>query len=251
MLNQRKRVSNMMIPFKSFYYALTMLALMSWELNAQNLPASVKVVGEMRNVMWKGQLSGTIQLDTIAHKTHLYGLGPVEYLSGEILILDGKSYVSRVLSDSTMKVEESYELKAPFFGYANISQWTEQPLPDSVVTLQDLEVYLDSITKSSPRPFFFKLKGIVEEGIIHIVNLPEGSVVRSPDDAHQGQVNYPIRKESADIVGFFSTQHKAILTHHDTYLHLHLITTDRLKMGHVDEVRFQKGSMMLYLPKWE
>jgi acetolactate decarboxylase len=37
----------------------------------------------------------------------LYGLGTVEYLEGEILIIDGKSYKSMVNSDSTMKVEET------------------------------------------------------------------------------------------------------------------------------------------------
>jgi acetolactate decarboxylase len=45
------------------------------------------VAGAMKNVMWKGQLFGTIDLDTIFNKQHLYGLGPVEYLTGELLKL--------------------------------------------------------------------------------------------------------------------------------------------------------------------
>ena len=94
----------------------------------------------------------------------------------------------------------------------------------------------------------YKLSGAVERAMIHIVNLPKGSKVSSPDDAHKGQVNYLIKNEQADIVGFFSTEHKAIFTHHDTYLHMHLITKDRQKMGHLDEVLFEKGTMKLYLP---
>lgn len=43
---------------------------------------TVQVVGAMRNVMWKGELQGTIALDTIENKEHLYGLGPVEFLAG-------------------------------------------------------------------------------------------------------------------------------------------------------------------------
>lgn len=234
--------------FKTTLLGLTILTLTSCISKAQQTTNEVKVVGEMKNVMWNGQLYGNIQLDTITNKTNLFGLGPVEYLSGEILIIDGKSYKSTVVSDTTMKLEETYDIKAPFFGYANISKWTEQTLPDSIQTIQQLEKYLDNVTKSSPRPFMFKLTGTVEQATIHIVNLPKGSKVSSPDEAHKGQKNYELKNEQSEIVGFFSTEHKAIFTHHDTFIHMHLITTDRKKMGHLDEVLFEKGTMKLYLP---
>ena len=234
--------------FKTTLLGLTILALISCSSKAQQTINEVKIVGEMKNVMWKGQLYGNIKLDTISNKTNLFGLGPVEYLAGEILIIDGKSYKSTVVSDTTMKVEETYEIKAPFFGYANISKWTEQTLPDSIQSIQQLEQYLDNLTKSSLRPFMFKLTGTVEKATIHIVNLPKGSKVSSPDEAHKGQKNYELKNEESEIIGFFSTEHKAIFTHHDTYLHMHLMTTDRQKMGHLDEVLLKKGTIKLYLP---
>ena len=234
--------------FKRILLGLIILTLTNCMTKAQQTTNEVKIVGQMKNVMWKGQLYGNINLDTIAEKTNLYGLGPVEYLAGEVLIIEGKSYKSTVTSDSTMKVEETYDIKAPFFGYATISKWTEQNLPDSVQTIQQLELYLDNITKSSPRPFMFKISGTVEQATIHIVNLPKGSEVSSPDEAHKGQKNYALKNEQSEIIGFFSTEHKAILTHHDTYLHMHLITKDRQKMGHLDEVLFKKGMMKMFLP---
>ena len=66
---------------------------------------TVQVIGAMRNVMWKGELHGTIALDTIQNKEHLYGLGPVEYLAGELLIIDGKSYKTTVVADTEMRVD--------------------------------------------------------------------------------------------------------------------------------------------------
>lgn len=233
---------------KTTLIGLTILTLTNCTSKAQQATHTVKIVGEMKNVMWKGQLYGSIDLDTIANKTNLYGLGPVEYLSGEILIIDGKSYKSTVVSDTTMNVEETYAIKAPFFGYTNIAQWTEQTLPDNIQTIQQLELYLDKITETSPRPFMFKLSGTVEQAKIHIVNLPKGSKVSSPDEAHNGQVNYQLNNKQSEIIGFFSTEHKTVFTHHDTYLHMHLMTTDRQKMGHLDEVLFKKGTMKLYLP---
>jgi acetolactate decarboxylase len=234
--------------FKSTLLLLTILTLTNGPTKARQTTNEVKIVGQMKNVMWKGQLYGTINLDTIANKTNLYGLGPVAYLAGEILIIDGKSYQSTVTSDTTMKVEQTYDIKAPFLGYANISKWSEQTLPDSIQTGQQLEVYLDNVSKNSPRPFLFKLGGTVEQATIHVVNLPKGAKVSSPDEAHKGQKNYNLQNESSEIIGFFSTKHKAIFTHHDTYLHMHLITTDRQKMGHLDAVLFKKGTMKLYLP---
>lgn len=208
----------------------------------------VAVTGAMRNVMWKGQLQGTIDLDTLSGKKHLYGLGPTEFLRGEILIVDGDVYRSVVVDSSTMKVEKVSRVKAPFFVSAYVPQWIESNLPDSVQTLRQLEAFLNAITQQAERPFSFRLTGQVDEATIHIVNLPEGAKVSSPDDAHEGQVTYQLQNEKAEIVGFFSTQHMGVFTHHDTCLHLHLITADKTKMGHLDHVQFKKGTIKLYLP---
>lgn len=209
--------------------------------------SNIKIVGAMKNVMWKGQLFGTINLDTIANKQHLYGMGPVEYLTGELMIFDGKAYQSSVVTTNTMKVEENYEVKAPFFGYANIEKWAAQNLPDSIQTIPQLEIYLDRITRSAKRPFMFKLCGTVASANIHIVNLPKGSTVSSPDEAHQGQTNFEIKDQDVTILGFFSTQHKAIFTHHDTFLHMHLLTNDKSKMGHLDELKIGNKKIELFL----
>jgi acetolactate decarboxylase len=216
---------------------------------AQQVNDDITIVGAMRNVMWKGELYGNIDLYTIANKKHLYGIGPVEYLTGELMILDGRSYKSTVVNDSTMRVEETYKVKAPFFGYANIEKWTEQNLPDSVQSVQQLEIFLDAITTTSKRPFMFRLTGMVESANIHVVNLPKDSKVSSPDDAHKGQKNFIIENQPVEILGFFSTEHKAIFTHHDTFLHMHLMTADRKMMGHLEDAGFKKGEMKLYLGK--
>ena len=73
--------------------------------NMQN--SNVNVVGAMKDVMWKGELAGKIKLDTIKNKKNLYGIGPEEFLTGELLIVDGKSFISKVETDSTMKVKRN------------------------------------------------------------------------------------------------------------------------------------------------
>jgi acetolactate decarboxylase len=85
-----------------------------------------------------------------------------------------------------MKVEETYDLRAPFFAYARIEKWQEMILSDSIRTMKNLENHLLHQSPDCPGPFMFKLTGIVETATIHIVNLSPGSKVRSPEDAHRG-----------------------------------------------------------------
>jgi len=91
------------------------------------------------------------------------------------------------------------------------------------------------------------LEGKIVEAAIHIQNLPKGSTVSSPKEAHQGQVNYSLENESVEIVGFFSTEHQGVFTHHDSFLHMHLISQDESKMGHIDSLEIDE--MSLFLPK--
>ena len=209
----------------------------------------VKIAGTMMRVMRQGELSGTINLDTISNKEHLYGIGPVEYLKGELLIIDGKSYRSTVGAKGSIKMEETFNSKAPFFVYANVAKWKEISLPDSVQTIPQLESFLDQSTKNLSRPFAFRLTTTLDNGELHVVNLPTGTAVKSPEYAHKNQLSVKLKKQPAELVGFFSTEHKGIFTHHDSFVHIHLISTDQKKMGHLENMMMKKGATKLYIPE--
>lgn len=208
----------------------------------------VQISGAMKNVMKEGKLSGTIYLDTIQNKINLYGLGPKEYLKGELLIVDGKSYVSSVKEDGSIKTEETFDVKAPFFVYSNISEWEEISIPKKVKTMKDLESFLDELKAGFDKAFTFKLTGKFKMVAFHIQNLPAGTIVKSMQDAHKGQGKYLERNISGEIIGYFSTQHQRVFTHHDSYIHIHFLSDDKTKMGHIDELVLGKKNK-LFLPK--
>lgn len=216
--------------------------------STESINAVVHITGEMRNVMHKGELAGTILLDTISNKSHLYGFGPLEYLQGEVMIVDGKIYVSKVATDSTMAVTENYKVKAPFFAYAHINKWKEMVIPENITTMQQLELFLDSLTTKETRPFLFRVLAPIDSAVVHLVNLPDGASVSSPEKAGLHQKNYTVKNKNVELLGFFSTDHAGIFTHHDTYLHLHLITEDKTQSGHLDELSMIKGKAKLFLP---
>lgn len=219
-------------------------------INAQTTDLhQIKISGAMRNVMRLGDLTSTIHLDTIQDKKHLYGLGPYENLKGELLILDGKSFVSKVGKDDTIIVEQTYDARAPFFVYGNNKAWRKVLLPATVKDLYTLEAFITEETKQIDQPFIFKLEGEFEQVVFHIQNLPEGTVVKSMKDPHTGQRKYFREKQNGTVVGFYSQHHQTVFTHHDAFIHTHFINNERTEMGHVDAISFNgKNPVYIYLP---
>lgn len=209
---------------------------------AQNGP--VVATGAMRNTMFNGQLAGLIQLDSIA-RPGTYGIGPMEYLRGELMLWDGHAYRSTAQGDSAMVVDERPESKAPFFVHQHVQEWAEVPLPDSVTDLSALDAFLTARTGADGVPFAFKLNGACERVDLHIVDVTPGTAVHGPDDAHRENKHFHLAGRNVDLLGFFSTKHQAVFTHHDTHIHVHVITAERDAMGHVERLRFHPGEMRL------
>ncbi|MFM1745516.1 MAG: Acetolactate decarboxylase [Bacteroidota bacterium] len=197
---------------------------------------NISVTGAMRETMWNGQLSGLIDLDSLKSQDHFFGLGPLEHLHGEIMLMGDTCYVSTVDPNGRAFVEKTYKAKAPFFVCARVDGWESIQLPTGVSDNKRLETFLDSTTRKQPRPFAFQMQGRVRSAQVHIMNLPPGTAVNEPADAHRHQADYFIEDEVVRILGFFSTKHQRVFTHHDTFLHLHLITADGRLMGHVDSL---------------
>lgn len=211
---------------------------------AQN---TVTIVGEMKNVMWKGQLNAVVDTDTLP-KGNLYAMGPVAFLRGEVLLWNDTLIVSQVGKKGEMVTTVTENIGLPFTAYANIGEWVEIAIPKSVKDITGLELFLDSLSQPTDAPYFFKIEGQAKVANIHVVNLPEGTKVTSPAEAHQGLQDYRLKNCAFKALGFYSRNHHAIFTHHDTNMHIHLITTDGKNMGHLDGIHFD-GNIKLYVGK--
>lgn len=218
--------------------------------NHISVAQEIKISGAMKNVMRNGELQGTIFLDTILPKKHLYAIGPLENLKGEITVLNGISYVSKVREDGAIEMNQTFDVKAPFLVYAHNATWDSVKVPDYIEGMHELEKWIDEYSEQFQRPFVFLLKGKFEEVFFHIQNLPDGTVVRSPQDAHQGQGKYRRFNTEGTFVGFFSKNHHTIFTHHDSDMHVHYLSNDELEMGHVDDLKLNnKYEVYFYFPK--
>jgi len=200
-------------------------------------PSTIEVVGQMRDVMWKGDLAGKVSTDSL-NRPNVYGLGPIEYLKGEVLLFEGQTFISKVIDSVTHQVNQVESTKAPFFVYSNESELNSISVSPLELSLKSTEELIDSLYFDYGKPLLIRIDGVFKEITVHSVNLPEGSSVSSPDQAHKGLTQYSYKYLSGSMVGFFSRKHKAIFTHHDSFLHAHFISDDRNVMGHVDSVLF-------------
>ena len=232
--------------FRNAIYILFVIFLVSC--TSSTSKSSVKVVGEMKDVMWKGDLKGKIATDSLNSK-ETYGLGPIEFLKGEIVVFEGQSYVSKVVDSISHEVSKVPSVSAPFFVYSSNSDLKIVKFNRENYTLKELEEYVNLVYKDYDQPLLIRIDGVFEDIKLHSVNLPEGKKVSSPDEAHQGLTQYDFKNISGSLIGFFSRHHKAVFTHHDSFVHSHFISDDRKVLGHIDETNFNSTNVTLKVSK--
>ena len=227
---------------KNIFYSLSILLFVSCIESTKT--SSIKVVGKMSDVMWQGKLKGKVATDSLNNK-EAYGLGPIEFLKGEILLFEGQTFVSNVIDSISHQVTKMPSIRAPFFVYTTNSDLNAVDLPSDSYSLRKIEEQIDSIYKNYDQPLLIRIDGVFNELKLHSVNLPKGEKVSSPDEAHRGLTQYEFNDIRGTLIGFFSRHHKTIFTHHDSYFHAHFISNDRQVLGHIDELNFDFSSATL------
>lgn len=76
----------------------------------QSHPYVIEYQGAMHAMFETGDIGGKLSLASLKNRPHLYALGPLENLSGEITVWDGVPYIS-FIRDNSVSVVTSHELK--------------------------------------------------------------------------------------------------------------------------------------------
>ncbi len=202
----------------------------------------------MRDVMWKGDLKGKIATDSLNNK-ETYGIGPIEFLKGEIVLFEGQTFVSKVIDSVSHQVTKIPSVRAPFFVYSTNSDLKVVELTLDNYSLKEIEEHIDSVYKNYDQPILIRIDGLFDNIKVHSVNLPEGKKVSSPEEAHQGLTQYDFKNISGSLIGFFSRNHKAVFTHDDSFFHAHFISDDLEVLGHIDETDFNSSKVTMKVSK--
>ena len=210
--------------------------------------ALVRWAGTQSDVL-AGDLSGHVDLGALSAFEHLYAVGPLEGLRGEVSIFDGQPLISRVV-DGALRNEASFNAKACFLVYAQIPAWREIKISRSIADDAELKTAIVEIALHMAvdvsRPVPFMLRATPESALIHVLDKRDG--LRHNAALHEkAKVRFPIVGQSIEIVGFYSPAHRGVFTPHDSYFHMHLRTLDNVLSGHLEKLRTLNGAK-LYLP---
>ena len=215
----------------------------------ENASVVVKHSGALRTIM-SGNIQPVISLDTLSEKKHLYALGAVNNLKGEIQVFDSKPSNSFVV-DSSLQINESYSIKASLLVYAEVEEWDSFQIENSK-TKSDLEEQIFELATNgginTDEPFPFLLEGTVASVDWHVINWKDGDTIHNHKKHKESGLNGTLANIKVQIIGFYSTKHKAVFTHHTTNMHMHFKTDDKAIAGHIDDLSLNQ-TITLKLPK--
>ncbi len=247
---RRERVIDSMrftksIPPFVWLMALAGCAVSRWD-------GTVRQWGSMREALAEGKTQGRVSLGEADRKPHAVGLGALEGLNGEALILDGASWTARVERADRLRVEAGdTDARATFLAVAYVPSWIAVPLTDDIAAdqfdsaLRDLAAAA-GLNVSSPIPFV--IEGELEGLRGHVIN---GQCPLRASQAEIGTERTPYRVsiDHADgtLVGFYAENSAGQLTHHDSRIHVHvLLRGDNPLVAHVDEVGVGAGAVVRF-----
>lgn len=209
----------------------------------------VESVGTLRQIMQEGDIAAKIDLQTLAGKPQLYGLGAAEDLKGEILIWQGKAFLTTV-AGSGLATYDGFRKRASLLVYSEVSAWDSLPIPAEVNELDKLEEFLlqkaQQLGIDTEHPFPFLLKGRPEMVSWHVIDWDINDPVHTHAKHLQSGMRSGWKNTPSEVIGFYSPT-PGVFTHHDSRLHLHATTPDRRLVAHLDQATGING-MNLYLP---
>jgi acetolactate decarboxylase len=164
-----------------------------------------------------------------------FGIGTFDQMDGEMIIVDGVIYQGKL--DGRVYVPD-LENRTPFATVCNF-------LPDETWTLTKAVDYSDldkSINEKATNPNVFyaiRVEGRFSYMKTHSL-VKQEKPYPSTADVVKGCVQSELRDVSGTIVGFRGAPHLRGIN--DTGFHLHFITEDRTRGGHVLEFVMDQGS---------
>ena len=205
-------------------------------------PYQLSVKGALMEMMHEGKLHSRVKLQTTIGKSGLYGLGALEALSGEVMVWDGALWVSRPNTNGGAMATRLSQtsLGAALLVSAEVKAWKSTKVQKSVDS-KDIDAFIEREARAAgvdtQKAFPFLLEGAAPLLNWHVI---DGTKISSEAHGHQEHMKTAVKGSlsnvSTKILGFYSSQHRGVFTHHDSNTHLHVLAEDAKVMGHVDRI---------------
>ncbi|HCI15651.1 MAG: hypothetical protein HOG73_00850 [Candidatus Marinimicrobia bacterium] len=199
----------------------------------------IQIYGALSEIMHGGARDGVIDLSKVISDDHIYGLGSMENLNGEILIMDSHLLINRAKAGEspTHEMDVSTETKALLLVTAKVKSWknisiyssTDYNSIDTMIKQEAIKAGVDT-----ENPFPFIIEGKFNNVAWHIIS------PQDKDGSHDDHLAKSWKRKDSEvngkILGFYSEKHQAIFTHHTRYTHLHIWYESEALSGHIDDL---------------
>lgn len=222
----------------------------------------VEYVGAQKTIFATGKADSVVSLQELADRKHLYAMGPIDGLDGEITIFDSKPYITQIRGND-YTLDRSFKYGAFFLVWTEQAKWMDLPVPATVKGYADLQHFVKTQAAALgidvTKPFPFLLSGTPAEIKWHInVDRTEGKPITN-ELFMKSKEPFVMKNEPVDIIGFYSESHAGIfLTQYapaikkesgmTNAIHIHLVSRTSKAAGHIDDIVMGQG-MVLRLPQ--
>lgn len=207
--------------------------------------------GSLKQIMHEGNLESQIQLSDLQSRPHLFAIGAVSGLKGEIAVIDSKAFVSSV-NNGAVVTDSSLSAGAALLVWSQVAHWKQIDIPTAVRTMEKLEEFVALQATSNKidtsLAFAFRMTGAPHALDWHVIDWPKGDTVHTHEKHEQAGLHGRLRGAEVQIIGFYSQHHQGIFTHMSSSMHLHVVSSDHALSAHVDSLELG-GGMKLFLPR--
>jgi alpha-acetolactate decarboxylase len=210
-----------------------------------NAGSEVRVIGEMRRIFMAHDIGANVELRKVTQEPHVYALGTIAGLKGEITVLDGQVFVSKVNGKQAVVTVEP-AAKAVFVVYASVPAWHSIAIPTNVASETELAAFVERSLPAKGRTAFL-VRGTARRAQYHIQNY-QGKAQDLTHEAHdKSKVLYELSNTPVQLVGFFSNleEDAGSFVHQGQTTHVHVISDDRQSMGHLESITLAPGATLL------
>ena len=179
---------------------------------------------------------------------HLYGLGPLEGLRGEVSIFGSVPSIARIEREMIVTAA-SWRARACFLVWAQVPAWFERSFDQSKEGipggLDGIEREVVALAREAgldpDRPLPFRVHATAVETTFHVLDKRDG-LPHNPERHEQAKVRRTLEHAPVELIGFYSRQHRGIFTPGESNVHVHLQTEDGRMSGHLETIRLAPGA---------
>lgn len=232
-------------------FLITLCGFLSTNIHAEmDRQFSVKAFGSFSNMIHTDDTSGHISLYSLQGVPHLHALGALEGLRGEVIIIDGKVFISRGFADDGHVEKVLDNDKATILATAKVKDWHLVSIPPNLDQVSFEKFVLEKALQlgfSMNSPFPFMVKGETKNLGWHVINglIPLSQRV----DSHAVKKKFKENSANGTLLGFYTgEQLEGVVSHIGKRFHVHYADANFAHAGHVDTYEIGNKAT-LWLPK--